>query len=408
MVAYEQVQYNIEMISIGCRRPRLSDLLLILVLSYASCAGNPAPAQRAPAAPPAAEAESAPAPAADAATIGARFIPAAAARPEVPTAIGVLAPVLARRMASGDVSILAAAFRAAYIEAIFRGHLLEGALGGDRVTGWLFDAPEAYVQNWRSSTPSPNSWGLPALVLAARPVGGDRAFVVRGAVLDAYGRGEGVGGANGVAGYGAPRSDEFPYEGGIAQRFERGLIVVGAEGSRRFDPRGAPYAAAAPDGKVGSLGDSPPPRLSAEAIAATFRSAWVSAVDRGFPAAEADGPVRVLPLPAVASADAPSSAPSVDGEVPAEGSKKAAPLVPVRLESALVQTFGKSGWALVLPVGAGTSGRACILAPPFLDLLLSEGSWEAGFGAYGAPLADPGLRDGKVAQRFSAGWMEAD
>jgi hypothetical protein len=139
-------------------------------------------------------------------------------------------------------------FRRAYAEALSRGFPLEGVLGGDRVHSWPAGLPLAWVQNWRSAEPYPNSWGLPGLVLAIRGIDADEVFIVRGPILDAYGKSGGRGGANGVAGYGPPLSGEFPYgEGialgiarGIAQRFGEGLIAVDASGQAAFIPHEPP------------------------------------------------------------------------------------------------------------------------------------------------------------------------
>jgi hypothetical protein len=127
-------------------------------------------------------------------------------------------------------------FRAAYAEALGRGFPLEGVLGGDRVHAWPAGSALAWVQNWKTAEAYPNSWGLPDLVLAIRGFDAARVFIVRGAVLDLYGKSGGRGGANGVAGYGPPLSDEFPYGEGIAQRFGKGLITVDAAGHAAFIP----------------------------------------------------------------------------------------------------------------------------------------------------------------------------
>jgi hypothetical protein len=140
-------------------------------------------------------------------------------------------------------------FRRAYAEALSRGLPLEGVLGGDRVHAWPADSPLAWVQNWKSAESYPNSWGLPGLVLAIRGIEAKEVFIVRGPILDAYGKSGGIGGANGVAGYGPPLSDEFPYDGendspdaarGIAQCFGKGLIKVDASGQAAFIPREPP------------------------------------------------------------------------------------------------------------------------------------------------------------------------
>ena len=412
MVAYASVQYNTRMVFKSLRRRGALSAMsaAAVVLSFVSCAGAPAAAEKSQA-DLHSTAEAAFSGTGRTVDAGVRFTAAAATRLEVPTVVGAVSPNLMRRMDVATATVLTADFRAAYIEALFRGIALMGALGGDRVNGWPFDVSDAYTQNWRGATGVPNSWGLPTLVLAVRPAADDRAFVVTGAVLDAYGRGEGLGGANGVAGYGAPLSDEFPFEGGVAQRFQRGLIAIGADGTRRFLPQEAPSAGIDPGSGVGAYREAPPAGHTVESIAAAFRSAWLAAVDRGLPAAAADGPVRRVSFSV--SAAPPKAAPA-----PTEGTndfdagfgadKKIVSEVQVRLESALVQTYGKAAWALVLPAGEGAGSRTVLLAPPFLDFLIAKGSWEAAFGDYGAPLSDPFPRGGKTVQRFSAGWIEGN
>jgi hypothetical protein len=131
-------------------------------------------------------------------------------------------------------------FRQAYAEALGRGLPLEGVLGGDRVHAWPAASALAWVQNWKSAETQANSWGLPNLVLAIRGFETDRVFVVRGSILDAYGKIGGRGGANGVAGYGPPLSDEYPYGAGIAQLFGEGLIAADASGQAAFIPAEPP------------------------------------------------------------------------------------------------------------------------------------------------------------------------
>ena len=146
----------------------------------------------------------------------------------------------ALELEAGERERISLSFRAAYAEALSRGLPLEGVLGGDRVHAWPAGSALAWVQNWKTAEAYPNSWGLPDLVLAIRGFNADKVFIVRGAILDAYGKSGGQGGANGVAGYGPPLSDEFPYGEGIAQRFGAGLIAAEASGETAFIPRETP------------------------------------------------------------------------------------------------------------------------------------------------------------------------
>jgi hypothetical protein len=156
----------------------------------------------------------------------------------------------AAALEAGERDRISASFREAYALGLNQGIPLEGVLGGDQVHGWPSDAPLAWVQNWKSAEAYPNSWGLPSLVLAIRGLAGGEVFLVRGAILDAYGKGNGLDGANGVTGYGAPLSGEFTYRAstaqgyveGYAQRFERGIMAVNAEGRAAFIPNERPVS----------------------------------------------------------------------------------------------------------------------------------------------------------------------
>jgi hypothetical protein len=178
---------------------------------------------------------------------------------------------------------LSSGFRNAYTEGLLRDLPLEGVLGGDMVHGWPVDSPLTWVQNWRSGETRPNSWAAPSLVLAVQGLAHDRVFVVHGRVLDAYGKSAGRGGANGVSGYGAPRGGEFFYRGGLAQRFDYGLITVDAEG--------AAFVEEVPPSALAELPEAPG---EAPEIRELFRSAWKTAVDRNFPPLPPDmDPVHV-------------------------------------------------------------------------------------------------------------------
>ena len=105
---------------------------------------------------------------------------------------------------------LTESFRAGYREALLRDLPLIGVLGGDLVHGWPREDPSVWVQNWRSSRPRPQSWGIPSLLLSLADIGRRRVFTVSGAILDHYGRVNQETGANGAAGYGPPLGDTFP------------------------------------------------------------------------------------------------------------------------------------------------------------------------------------------------------
>lgn len=310
----------------------------------------------------------------------------AAASDPAPTGVGAMA-VSVPTLAAADKAITAASFRAAYREAALRGVPVVGVLGGDLVHAWLPPARSggsgALVQNWREEPASNNSWGLPGLVLAvapmrAAPTGAPigvapRVFIVRGAILDAYGQGGGLGGANGIAGYGVPVGDELRTAEGTAQRFEFGTISI-------KDTDGAAVAAFTPElpqstqGIPESVGEAGTAPIGARGRTA-FRAGWTAAVDSGLTPATPDGPVFRIE----------------------------------RASSVLwAQTFGGNSWALTLDEGRdGTVSSAKRITGVFLQTYLFAGSWEHALERFGVPLTDSFVVDGVRRQVFSRGAMEA-
>jgi hypothetical protein len=174
-----------------------------------------------------------------------------------------------------DRERLTGSFRDAYIEGLLLDLPLAGVLGGDMVHGWPPAAPAAWVQNWRSSEGRFNSWGTPSLLLAARGLSHDQVFLVRGEILDAYGLGGGLMGANGAAGYGAPCGDEFIYQGNRAQRFDYGIITVDPQSKPAFLPEEAPSARTGIPETTGFGGnENADPR-----VRAAFQSAWQAGIN---------------------------------------------------------------------------------------------------------------------------------
>jgi hypothetical protein len=327
-------------------------------------------------------------------------------------------------LGADERELLAASFRDAYTDGLIRGLPLAGVLGGDQVHGWPASAPLSWVQNWRTAETAPNSWGIPSLVLAIRGLSHNRVFIVRGGILDFYGRSGGAGGANGAAGYGAPCGDEFVYPGGFAQRFDRGLIGVDDSGRAFFRPEEPPSAGMVPPEKTGVLPSRPDGR-----IRGAFLSAWKAGVDRGLLPLEADDSVVHIAFPGGPWMLAGSG----DGE---EGL--------LALRNLYYQSFD-GGRALIVfaEPPQDESGRdrfpgiARLLTPPFLDAFLGgrrlPGAGELvpdplpgtfrfqgaalgravleGVSLYGLPLGDAMPRqfpeEGPVreAQRFSRGWM---
>lgn len=329
------------------------------------------------------------------------FVPDANPVPSAPPGVGVLDGSLMGRYGSGDRAAISSAVAAAYVEAVARGEPLDGVIGGDRVHRWApglpsgGDAPmlSALVQNFRNTAAPVDSWRLPGLVLVALPEGSFRAFTVRGPILDAYGKGAaGYGGANGVSGYGPPLCESYPYEGGSAQRFERGLFVRRSDDSVVFRQE-APPAVELP-GSVGELSAAAVALLGpAEGSAArSFRDAWRSSVYAGRPALSADGPVFLV----------------------RHGSSAGGSGGPAEQETAAVQTYGGGAWALVLslpvlaPLGPTLATRPVVMEGPLLAEYLREGGWERGMETYGSPVTGPYYANGKIMQRFRKGYLEFD
>ena len=312
----------------------------------------------------------------------------------------------AAALSEGAREELSASFRAAYINSLFREAPLAGVLGGDFVHGWPSGDPYAWVQNWRSSVPQNNSWGIPSLVLAVRGFreAGEagRVFVVQGKLLDHYGKSGGINGANGIVGYGSPRGYEFLLDGKLAQRFDFGLITTDGQGRTAFFPEEPPSLALDVPPLVGVF-----PGASGN-VRPAFVMAWKMALDRGIERMSPDGPGLSLALSDEVFRERLRDFPG--GET---------------LEGLYVQTFNGRTALLVLSDAPGLPPYPRFIGYPFLDALLAVSgdsrqddfsrALMTGFALYGIPLADPvplpGGEDGPLvwreAQRFSRGWMLA-
>jgi hypothetical protein len=275
---------------------------------------------------------------------------------------------------------VAESFRNAYREALLRGLPLTGTLGGDLVHSWPPDAPLALAQNWRSRETAPTSWGIPSLVLAIRGMGRGDAHIVRGGILDQYGKSGGRDRANGVAGYGAPLGEEFLYRDGVAQWFDHGLIRADAAGRGFFEPGEPP--ALPPDAAGDYAGDN-------GAIGEHFRRARRRGIYANLPDLRADAPARRLDTPEDRSSPA---------------------------RTLYFQTFNQGSVLLLLTQAPDIPLQTRIVAGAFLEAFLSDAS-EAGFtgrllrgvARYGLPLTDaypePDGGPRREAQRFTRGTL---
>jgi hypothetical protein len=347
------------------------------------------------------------------------FIPAGLPLLVSAPGVGILSREAAIRgvsLSNGERTALQDSFRAAYVDGLLKELPLAGVLGGDLVHPWPDAGPSGWVQNWRSARPVSNSWGIPSLILAvqgvetAREMAQDRVFVVDGEILNYYGISAGLGGANGDTGYGSPRGEKFFYYGGIAQRFEHGLIAVGEQGEGSFLPEGPPSRDAEIPPDLGNFPGAPENGKLRDA----FLTAWEMALDRALDMVP-DGPGQYL-------------SPSPDSASPGAGG----------LKGLYIQTFNRRTALLILPDAPGIPFHARFLGAPFLDTFLSAGpsplpgaggpaSGEPGPGGgdaftrqlmrgislYGFPLTDPiPYRAGEDSpwqetQRFSRGWLRA-
>jgi hypothetical protein len=332
-----------------------------------------------------------------------------------------------RRALTGD-------FRAAYLDGLMAGLSLTGVLGGDRLHGWPTAAPASWVQNWRSAESRPNSWGLPFLILALRGLEGKRAFIVEGPILDAYGRSGGIKGENGAAGYGAPRGNRFFYEGGMAQRFDFGFILVNIEGKSAFIPYTEEDTPIPPLTGVFPAGS---PALQ-EQLRSAFSAAWYEERDRHVrltvpPEAETSYPY----------AEAPSLKPDGQVEYLDFGSVSWSlpfPNEPIQVRGLYVQFFDQGRAAFVLPSAPPLPPTVQTIVSPFLDTLVAAsravsasarapgaeslsaetrplpapagltGALLEGLAIYGIPLtssSQPAVVDDVLvrSQRFSKGWL---
>ncbi|MDR1059093.1 MAG: hypothetical protein LBL43_06050 [Treponema sp.] len=353
--------------------------------------------------------------------------------------VGTAAPDRgAFRLSAAERDQLAGIFRSAYTDGLIRGRELRGVLGGDQVHPWTEREQPGWVQNWRAEPAASNSWGLPSLVLAIlgpEQEAGRRAFMVRGPILDFYGRAAGIGGANGEKGYGFPRGEDFYWDGGLAQRFDLGLIRIDRDGQGSFLPEAAPstLVPVPPDlGRFSGEGS-----LSAAYLRDAFLGAWKIVLDqnliplRDTETAEEDSPPSLVP-----------DGPGIYLKLP-EWSFPLSGGGAVEVRELYLQSFNNNTAALLLPLAKELPPHPRFLRHPFLEALLAAGRGAPlpgageieqnplpgeilsrrnddftrkvleGLSVYGIPLSDPMAREKSAAegpllteaQRFSAGWM---
>lgn len=271
-------------------------------------------------------------------------------------------------------------FKEQYKRALLSFVPLTGVLGADRLHLWTNrnrdgTTVSALVQNWESSYPLPNGWGLPQLILAMDGADGGPVYCIYPPVLDIYSQGRGNGGAAGLAGYGRPVTGSFLWWDGsaytFAQRFSGSLIIGSldaqgrSQGQVTLEP--APSLGASPSDLVGLLPDGQK--------SASFINAWFEALDRGLPQGGAgvpDGQAVYLVF-------------AVQNE--AAGMERSAGFV--------LQTYDQGRWAIVQALDGEMAGGegAVLLFPPFIDALVpAHGdvgkALSRAFSVYGFPLVN--------------------
>jgi hypothetical protein len=237
----------------------------------------------------------------------------------------------------------------------------------------------------------------------------DSVFIVQGAILNMYGKSGGVNGANGTMGYGAPWGDEFLYEGGIAQRFDHGLIRVNPAGRGIFIPEENTDPEEIPEGTGAFPGDT-------GAIRQEFQSAWQRGMGRYLPFLTPDDAVQALNF-----SETPWRITADSGDI--------------YIRELYYQTFNQGSVLFILGISPDVVFRTRILVEPFLNALLAGGDQHLpgtdtsvsskpalgsssgftkrliqGLTLYGLPVTDafPREEEGSLreVQRFSLGWME--
>jgi hypothetical protein len=344
------------------------------------------------------------------------FEPMEISSPPVPEEVGVISE---RDAEYSDGSGISGLFTAAYRRALIQEMPLNGVLGMDRVHRWPEYSGLTWAQNW-SAAGAPNSWGISGLVLAVLNEKSGKVFTVTGGILDIYGKNLGIGGANGVIGYGTPLTDVFSMELSdyphpvYAQRFDNGIIYVDEMGKGGFIAGKAPSTSIDDDEMIGFYPTDD--AESRENLKKSFKKAYKSLVDRYEGAIKADGPVEYLDF---------------DGNT---WTIEAGESI-LFLNGIYVQYYNKGAFASALPYFSAENGdaakdfpflkEACTITPPFSRIIfggvrlpsaeeltlypLEEYAWRPpllkSFALYGIPLTDSFVSEetGMSVQRFSRG-----
>jgi hypothetical protein len=348
---------------------------------------------------------------------GISFEPMEISSPPVPEEVGVISE---RDAEYFDGSGIGGLFTAAYRRALIQEMPLNGVLGMDRVHRWPEYSGLTWVQNWRSAAAPSNSWGIPGFVLAVLNGKSGKVFTVTGGILDVYGKNLGIGGANGIVGYGAPLTDVFCMELSdyprpvYAQRFDNGIIYVDETGKGGFITGKAPSTSIGDDEMIGFYPTDD--AESRENLEKSFKKAYKNLVDRYEGVIKADGPVEYLDF------DGNTWSIEIGESI-------------LSLTGIYVQYYNEGGFAAALPYFSAENGdaaedfpflkEACTITPPFSRIIfggvrlpsaveltlypLEEYAWRTpllkSFALYGIPLTDSfvSVETGMSVQRFSRG-----
>ncbi|WP_304224677.1 hypothetical protein [Gracilinema caldarium] len=289
------------------------------------------------------------------------FIPVTYEPPMIPADVG-----------QGDLSLPAqvkTAFQQEYERSLLSFIPLTGVLGADKLHRWTNKSRDgktitALVQNWQSSVPLANGWGLPSLVLAMDAEDGGAVYAIFPPILELLSQNRGNGRTAGLAGYGKPVTGSFLLREGsgyaFGQRFSTAFItgILNEKGFSQGNVilESAPSLNTVPSKEVG---------LKAEGdVEEGFRKVWLKALDQGI----------FQPGFGIPDGYVSGQTDSIDSQI-----------------KFVFQTFDKARWAIVQLLG--TSKQSFIIEPPFMDIFLNLHS-DTGtaiakaLSVYGFPMAD--------------------
>lgn len=261
-------------------------------------------------------------------------------------------------------------FKAAYERALVSFVPLAGVLGADRLHRWTNKKGDgstvtALVQNWKSTIPLPNGYGLPQLILAMDGSDGGPAYCIIPPILDLYSQNRGAGRAAGLAGYGLPMTGSFLMRDGesyvFAQRFSEALLYGSLDAQGKSSGKSvlepAPSLSAIPPSTVGLLPDG----TKNEAFVRT----WFQALDRGLPSGSTGNP---------------------------DGSVATLTLTELDNQTILFQSFDQGRWVIVQTSSA--YGEPILITSPFIELFVTgtndiTSAFVKAFSIYGVPVSSP-------------------